>query len=413
MDRSVCFSLVHNLLPMVLLLVGIACAFWCPGKFGSRSLMTFYAVRFLLIVVAFDVGGLGSVDLDGWWQHALWMTDEGLFPGKDFATPYHLGFNFLLFVVAKAWHSPYAICILFTLAEVIGVSLMFHALKGFFPVEKLKMAIILFASSPVGYASALSTQDEPLMFLGVTAVLYAIISGWKKAAVLAMFATIAISKIFALFFVFPVVMLRRWKGIAWLILAVLVYWLTAYTVGVNPFDIRFGREVGLETILADDIMGSVTYGNVWKLLGIRPCVCIKCFAAAMIGVACALFSGGPRLSSMLRSDRVKVVLGMMTLMMYAFVAFYPMTFFMYLIPFLPFMYLAIVVNEKRWMLVFTLAAFTAWQFMLRYGIAESSFAGRHKSVFLTVYFGLFAWLVWRDLLLYGYVIRDSFDTDKW
>ena len=399
---SRCVYLIQNLTPVILLFTGIVAAFKFPQKLGVRSLVGFYAARFVFIVASMHYLGLGSADLDGWWMHAKWMADGGCFPGKDFSSPYHLGFNLLLFASVKLWHSPYSIVLVFTLAELIAVVVMFEALKNIIPIVKLKSAIILFLMSPIGFASALATQDESLLLLGVAALLLvAITESWKWVGFLVAFVGVLISKIFAPFFLLPVALLRSWTGAFVVVCAVVVYWILACLVGINPFEIKFARDIGINNIgNFDDIMAFSTFGNIWKPLSINPCFAVKTFAATMIGVSCLVFLRRDEMHDIRKYDKIESMLGMITLMMFAFITFYPMTFFTYVVPSLPFMYLMLLLKEKNIMLGVSLFMFTSWQILLRYDPSASSFVRAHEQLVELIYFGCLSYLIVRCLYLY-------------
>ena len=321
---------------------GFAAVRFFLDRLGVKSLLAYYAARvfgmFVLIVLFNQI----PPDVGGWYQHGLWMID-GYFPGRDFLTPYHLGFNFLLAMACFLLRNPMAIVILFTLAEFLGVVLLYKALKGFWGEANAKKGLVLYLTSPiVFFQSFLGAQDETLVLLGIAVLLLSAIKSSKYCCYyIGIVFSVFLTKILAIMYLFPFAAIKRYKGVFVLLGVVGVYLAIVHLMGVNPFDLRFGRRLGV-VANADKIFAMKTIGNIWFFA--PKCdarICLLLLLIGMVLVALPVIKvflkGNAQMDVMIAHS---VYLSVMWVLVFSL--FYKMTFASYLIPVLPFVCLLMV-----------------------------------------------------------------------
>ena len=91
------------------------------------GIVLYYVFRLSAVAYLHFVAGYAAFDLHGWYEHAERMLN-GEFPGRDFSSPYGLGFNGLIALSVLIVHHPFSIVVVFSIIEFIGV-LLFR--KGF------------------------------------------------------------------------------------------------------------------------------------------------------------------------------------------------------------------------------------------------------------------------------------------
>ena len=313
----------------------VASKFW--DKCGLKTAVAYYAVRIAAMVAAVEAFGMIPFDVSGWHLHAGWMVEKGLFPGRDFLTPYHLGFNGLLALCEAVWHSPAGIVVLFTLCEALALRLLYKVADKLLGDKIAKRGMILYLSSPICLMqSTFSAQDESLFTLAIAACLYFTFvadsrAGRSATSVFAVFCT----KLIAPFYMVPFLLLRRWKAVAFLGLVFAAYMAATSLFGLHPLNLAFGREPGLAAP-ADDILGLDTSGNLASLF---PMVPGAIWNLALVGLLSVTFLASLRPLNSAPDDRTRLCLAirLMTVWVLAFMLFYRMTYSYYLIPVFPLM----------------------------------------------------------------------------
>lgn len=233
--------------------------------------------------------------------------------------------------------------------------------------------MILFVSSPVCILSARSTQDEPLILLGAASIAWAVVRSRRIWFVTATFLSVACTKIFAGLYVAAFVGMRRWKGVLCLVGAFTAYWGVALMLGVHPLDCTFGREIGMDA-LSDQIMEDTTKGNVWGFFGpvpngVRYGVLLSVLAGVGLWCRSALFDAFDRRRQLCVAMRLAAVWYLL------FDVLSPMSFFMYMLPALPFVLAVLLLDESRLGRA-VLGAFLLWTVPFAFKDAQSSIISR-------------------------------------
>ncbi len=262
-----------------------------------------------------------------------------MFPGRDFLTPYHLGFNGLLALCESVWRSPSSIIVFFTLCEALALRLLYKVADKLLGRKVAKQGMILYLSSPICLMqSTFSAQDETLFTLAIAACLYFTFvadspTGRSATSILAVFCT----KLIAPFYMVPFLLLRRWKAVAVFGLAFAAYmWADILLFGVPKLGgFLFGREPGL-TAPADDILRLVTSGNLASLF---PMVSGTIWNVALVVLLSVTGLASLRPLPAETGDRARLSLAirLMTVWLLLFMLFYRMTYTYYVIPVFPLM----------------------------------------------------------------------------
>jgi hypothetical protein len=314
---------------------GIVASKWWD-KCGLKTAVAYYAVRIAFMVAAVEALGMVPFDVSGWHLHAGWMLD-GLFPGRDFLTPYHLGFNGLLALCESVWRSPSSIIVFFTLCEALALHLLYKVADKLLGRKVAKRGVILYLSSPICLMqSTFSAQDETLFTLAIAAFLYFTFVadspiGRSVTSVLTVFCT----KLIAPFFMAPFVLIRRWRAVTVFIVAFAAYLVGIRLLGLNPFCLAFGREPGL-TAPSDDILGLATSGNLASLFSMVSGTIWNVVLVALLSVT-GLAALRPLFTETDERTRLGIATRLMTVWLLIFMLFYRMTYTYYVIPVFPLM----------------------------------------------------------------------------
>ncbi len=329
--------LIRVALAITFLAVGglVALKWW--DRCGMKMAVIYYAVRIAAMVAAVEMLGMVPFDVAGWHLHAGWMVEKELFPGRDFLTPYHLGFNGLLALCETVWRSPASIVVFFTLCEALALRLLYKVADKLLGRKMATRGMILYLSSPICLMqSTFSAQDETLFTLAIAACLYFTFVADSRAgrSATSIFA-VCCTKLIAPFYMLPFLLLRRWKAVAFFCIAFVSYLAVTGLVGLHPLNLAFGREPGLAAP-ADDILGLATSGNLASLFPMVPDTIWNVALVCLLSVT-LLASLRPRCSAL--DDRAGLCLAirLMTVWLLAFMLFYRMTYSYYLIPVFPLM----------------------------------------------------------------------------
>ena len=315
---------------------GIVASKWWD-KCGLKTAVAYYAVRIVAMVVAVEALGMVPFDVSGWHLHAGWMVGKGLFPGRDFLTPYHLGFNGLLALCESVWRSPSAIVVFFTLCEALAMRLLYKVADKLLGNKMAKRGMILYLSSPICLMqSTFSAQDETLFTLAIAACLYFTFvadshAGRSMTSIFAVFCT----KLIAPFYMMPFLLLRRWKAVAVFGLAFAAYLTATGFFELHPLNITFGREPGLAAP-ADDILSFSTSGNFVVLFPMVPDAIWNIALLVLLSVT-LLAALRPLFEAPDDRTRLCLAVRLMTVLLLVFMLFYRMTYSYYLIPVFPLM----------------------------------------------------------------------------
>ena len=313
----------------------VASKFW--DKCGIKTAVAYYVVRIAAMVAAVEALGMVPFDVSGWDLHAGWMLEKGLFPGRDFLTPYHLGFNGLLALCESVWRSPSAIVVFFTLCEALAMRLLYKVADKLLGNKMAKRGMILYLSSPICLMqSTFSAQDETLFTLAIAAFLhFTFVADSRARRSMTSVFTVFCTKLIAPFYMVPFLLLRRWKAVVLFGLAFAAYLTATGFFDLHPLNITFGREPGLAAP-ADDILSFSTSGNFAALFPMVPDIIwnlvLACFLSVTLLASLRPLAAAP-------DDRARLCLAvrLMTVWLLAFMLFYRMTYSYYLIPVFPLM----------------------------------------------------------------------------
>ena len=249
------------------------------GVFIAWKLWRFIDVKFIIMFYALRttwvIGGYSLFpdliphDLPGWYMHACWMVDDGLVPGKDFLSPYNIGFNALLCLSVKIWHSPLAIAIMFATFECVAIILLFNMLKEIFEEKNSSRIVMLYMSSPLCYVCALGAQDESMILLGVVIALYLHLKGFHIATLISLVVTLFCTKFIVPIYFYPFALMFGASAVFTLLLSICAMYGVLAAFGLKPFMTQFGRYVGMESY-ADQCSSMQTNGNIWAILPTLP-----------------------------------------------------------------------------------------------------------------------------------------------
>ena len=313
----------------------VASKWW--DKCGLKAAVAYYAIRIAAMIAAVEALGMVPYDVSGWHLHAGWMVEKGMFPGRDFLTPYNLGFNGLLALCEAVWHSPSSIIVLFTLCEALALRLLYKVADKLLGRKMAKQGMILYLSSPICLMqSTFSAQDETLFTLAIAACLYfTFVADSRVGRSLTSVFSILCTKLIAPFFMVPFVLIRRWRAAAVFGVAFVAYIGVVRLLGLNPFCLAFGREPGLAAT-ADDILGLTTSGNLASLF---PMVSDTIWNVALVVLlsVTGLAALRPLLAVTDDRDRLRLATRLMTVWLLIFMLFYRMTYTYYVIPVFPLM----------------------------------------------------------------------------
>lgn len=360
----------------VLGLIGIWCAEHRAEAFGKKAFLVYYAVRLVGMYILVSIMGNIPSDVTGWLMHAHWMVDDGLFPGKGFLTPYALGFNFLIASAVKCFDAPFAIIVLFTFAEIIAVGIIYDAFSRMSGVLCAKQVVILFLSSPVTiYCLCLGAQDETLMLLAIACTFWAIVVGWDLLALIGIaFGGFFFTKILTLFFLQPFYFCRKFKSVFLCVVGFVGYVGLAKAIGVDPFNLVFGRSAGL-TGQGEDLSALYTLGNVWFLFkSVSPLVQNAFFLFFLVLLSVVPLLKLLRLPNEQEEKKsLEICINLLCRWGIAFTMFYRMSFATYCACFLPFLLYIVVRRGGKYH--FDAALLLSWLLVL--SAKDSLFCGRH------------------------------------
>lgn len=339
-------------------LKGCKVAIACGGVFvaykywrcvGLKSLVTWLLLRTLLCFALLQFTTLDSFDLHGWLLHAKWIVENGCVPGRAFRSPYHLGFEYLNALVIVLWRSEFAIAALFVVCEFAGVVLMKKTLAELFGECVAMRSLIMFETSAITFDAALGTQDESIILLGVAMILRMLVYGgtaWRLFV--SVFFTFCVSKILAPFYFACLCLTRRWKGLSVLLAAISLYWSLTLVIGINPFDIRFGRTLGIDAV-GDEILTGLKVESVsiwWYIPSISPkFMYLPMLLGFVVIFGCFIkdIFYGPK------DCKLRAAIYCTALLGGCFQFFYPYFYGCYCIPFLPFVFCTLfAVADRKW-----------------------------------------------------------------
>lgn len=343
---------------------------------GVKSLLVYFFAKIILssVIVYY---GVVPPDVSGWQMHGEWIVKGGLVPGRDFLSPYYMGFNGLIALSIWLWDSPVSIIILFSLVELLALICLYRGVQPILGEKICKRMLILYLTSPIwSFCSFFGAQDEVLCLLGVSILIMLLFTEKLNTWLIFIFTFfgIAVTKLLAVFYFQPLLFARKYRTL-WMGLGALgSYVLLAIYAGVNPFNLIFGREPGLSA-MGDRIANMVTLGNVcfyFKAMGgISSFGAIMCIISfGLVGLFFVKY-----LLTIDRMDKKRAFVVISSLMMAwccCFNLFYSMTFNSYLLPFVPIVLSILLYQGSKYILV----TYYVWASLVAY---KDSFYWHYKT----------------------------------
>lgn len=273
-----------------------------------------------------------------------------------------LGFNALVALATWLWNTPASISAVFTIAEAAAVALLYSPLRVLFGECVAKRSIILYLTSPVCILCAFATQDETLILLGLAAILRFSASSNVIAKYVCAFLAFAFTKILTPIYVVAFFIWHKRKGLVIFALCLAAYWGISYAIGVDPFDIRFGREIGMNPTRCDHPVENPLAGNIWFYLPKTPLAvkCLVLFAPVAVSGLCFIrtfFCGDVDLKG-----KCEAAVAYTCIIFFTFQLLYPMVYHGYMIPVVALCYAMFLCAFRRKVATgVLLCGFVVWQ----------------------------------------------------
>lgn len=382
------FAFAHKLPAEFFLAAAGAFVAWKLWRFiGEKSIIIFFALRTAWVLGGYSLfPDLIPHDLPGWYMHACWMVDDGLVPGKDFLSPYNIGFNALLWVAVKIWHSPFSIAIMFALFECVAIILLFNLLKETFKEKIAARSVMLYISSPLCYVCALGAQDEPMILLGVVIALHLHLKRFHIAPSISLVVTFLCTKFLVPIYFFPFALMFGVSAVFTLMLSICAMYGILAALGLKPFMTQFSRYVGMETY-ADQCSQMQTNGNIWAVLPSMPSAAKYIMGIAVICIVALMFvryftTNKKRDAKMVRSA-LTASLVIVELMYLLFPGCWPS----YVLPVMPFAFVWAYGQGACVRKIFTLLFVSLWGWLVYYcGASQPWLPARFAVLFCVVYY---------------------------
>lgn len=330
----------------------MALGFWLAGRHwdrvGWKSMVGWCLIRLMaLAVLVFVFDRSLDYDIEGWLMHGEWMV-AGYRPGIDFRSPYAYGFNLVLKWTTMLGGTQFPLAAFFAVVDFLAMGLLYCSVKEIWDEKYAKRCLILYFTSPVYLTvSCLWIQDEPICLGGMALLIWC--ATWKNkwlaglgmafAAGLAYF----FSKTLIVFYLAPFLLLRGWRMAILPICAIGGYLLLVKLGGFSPFELVFGRTLGMGPDVGEYVLDQVFAGNVWSVLSRRlPPVATGTICFLALSVSGSLF-----LPDMLRKtgnlrERMQVSLELVWIWFFVFNIFYSMNIITYVLPMVPFLILVLM-----------------------------------------------------------------------
>ena len=344
-------------------------------RFGWKSMTGWCLLRILaLAVLVFAFNRSLDYDVEGWLMHGQWMV-SGYRPGLDFRSPYAYGFNLVLKWTTMLGGTQFPLAAFFALVDFLAMAILYQVLKEVWDVKTAKRCLILYFTSPVYLTvSCLWIQDEPICLLGTAMLLWFSMrrNAWTACLGMAFAAGVSLffSKTLIVFYLAPFLLLRGWKGAILAVGAILGYLVSVKLCGLPPFELVFGRVLGMGPEVGEYVLDTIFSGNIWSILSRRlpPCV--------MGGVCFVLLAafGALFLPDLLKArDKVReglsVSVELVWTWFFVFNLFYSMNIITYVLPMAPFMILFLFeCRERRGLFLGAVGVLVSWYILRAFDV---------------------------------------------
>ena len=345
--------------PFAQMFLGLVLAYRYWDRIGAKTYALYYLLRMVFLFTAWPMISKVPVDIKVWLIHAQWMSDSGLFPVADFPTAYHLGFNLILWLSYSIFHSPYSIMAAFNLFEIAAIPFMFLASKRIFGEKTAKRAVILFITAPLCWSCNLAGQDEPIIIFFSMVTLYALAKCKYFTSGILWFLCFAATKVLVPIYFWCMLIAAKWKGVALLVGGMLLYWIVAFAIGINPFDFRSGTDLNSPGF--DLSQAGYVRGSVWQYLRSVPKPIHFIMLLGSWGITALVFIKALWNYGLEWMIRLRVACVLATIAGLEFFAFYRVCYYPYMLPFLPFALVSVLsldIGQKRRMVIISL--FVVW-----------------------------------------------------
>ena len=315
---------VRFVLSVVVFAAGLIIAQKWWDKLGVKSLALYYGVRLSLLWVLIEIVGMVPPDISCWGAELISPILDGQYTAWSFKSVYYIGFVYLGVMCCRIFHSYFGLCFMFALAEFFAMLFLAGLLRRIYDEALAKKTVILYLASPFGLVvSFLGAQDEPLIMLAIFAYLYFTLARTSQIGrLLAIIFGVLFTKILVLFYMFPMVLQKRLKGVLALVGMFLLYFMARY--------------VGSENILNVDGLSRVTtLGSFWYLLPMAPqWLQFSSFVAMAFVLSCCL---APNfiMCSIAPRQRLRASIVLLVCLEISLVLTHRMVFSAYLLPMIP------------------------------------------------------------------------------
>ena len=304
------------------------------------GIVLYYALRLAAVAFLHFSAGYEAFDLHGWYEHAERMLNAE-FPGRDFLSPYGLGFNGLLALSVMIVHHPFSIVVAFSLIECIGVVFFKKGFAIVFTHRLADSACWLYMTCPFVINNlGFEMQDEGIL-VAVMAVMFYVYArriDWLLPVIAV--CGLLLTKVLAVIYMAPFFVMINLKHACRFIALVCMCGMTLVLLGINPLNLRFERLGGS----CDEIAKQITCGNFWYLF--KPVTGDAIHLIAQFVLLCAVASVLLILfSSVRRRDEegnAAVLLWAISALGFILVSINKMSYLCYLAPALPFLFTLLI-----------------------------------------------------------------------
>lgn len=258
---------------VVLFAVGLFVAERWWAKLGWKSLVGCFALRSVIMWIIVVVVGILPPDISCWWTQNINPIIQGERTILTLKSVYYPGFIIGSVWFSKMFHSPYGMVFFFLLAEAGALCVLFLSLTRVYGEKIARQTLIIYLTSPFGFiVSGLGAQDEPLLMLPMYAFLFfALFKQSRIGCFISILFAILFSKILVLFYMLPITLVRRYRGIFMLFGVFGLFFGCCYLCDYNVVDVS---SCSLRR----------TLGNFWYVFQNVP-DCVQVFVFLLVSAA--------------------------------------------------------------------------------------------------------------------------------
>lgn len=351
--------LIWFYLTFILAAIGLL-AFERGWRMPVYGIVLYYTLRLSAVAFLHFSAGYEAFDLHGWYEHAERMLNAE-FPGRDFLSPYGLGFNGLLALSISIVCHPFSIVVAFSLIECIGVIFFKKGFAIAFSQHQADSVCWLYMTCPFVINNlGFEMQDEGILMAVIAVMFYVYARRIDWLLPIVAVCGILLTKLLAVIYLTPFFIMINLKYAGRFLLLVCMCGLVLMGLGINPLNLRFERLGGA----CDEIARQITCGNFWYLLKPimgdmthRVAQLVFLFAVALVLII--LFSVVRKREE---KGNMEALLWSISSLGFILVSVNKMSYLCYLAPALPFLFLLIVrcCNGKTLMRIIMMPCLFGW-----------------------------------------------------